>query len=79
MLQWGRGFSAAERRGDGRPYRNLIGLQWGRGFSAAKRANRVGYSDVLEPSGVTAPELNKLKIFNSTYIYETHIALLFIS
>ncbi len=40
-------------------------------FSRGKN-NRVGYSDALEPSGVTAPELNKLKIFNSTYMCETH-------
>ena len=36
-LQWGRGFSAAERKGAGVKMICCIELQWGRGFSAAER------------------------------------------
>ena len=36
MLQWGRGFEAAETSSANTRIRLLIGLQWGRGFEAAE-------------------------------------------
>ena len=42
LLQWGRGFSAAERAGGHSRCWSSASLQWGRGFSAAERHPRQG-------------------------------------